>query len=144
MNYVYQTLALNMRGYNQNLANGNNAATINSEFRLPVFSTLFNKPINNAFLRNFQITQFIDFGTAWEGTFSGIQRPSVTYGTPNDPNNPVRVTFKSPGLGPFAGGYGFGARSTLLGYLLKVDAGWPMSGFFNGKPLWYFSLGLDF
>ena len=143
INYVYQTLALNMRGFNQNLANGNNAATINSEFRLPVFSTLFNKPINNAFIRNFQLTQFIDFGTAWEGTFSGIKRPSVTYGNA-DPNNPVRVTFQSPGLGPFAGGYGFGARSTLLGYLMKVDAGWPMNGLFRGRPLWYFSLGLDF
>jgi hypothetical protein len=143
VNYVYQTLALNMRGYNQNLANGNNAATINSEFRLPVFTTFFNKPINNAFLRNFQLTQFVDFGNAWEGTFSGIKRPSVTYGS-DDPNNPVRVTFKSPGLGPFAGGYGFGARSTLLGYLLKVDAGWPMNGIFKGKPVWYFALGLDF
>ncbi len=143
VNYVYQTLALNMRGYNQNLANGNNAATINSEFRLPVFTTFFNKPINNAFLRNFQLTQFVDFGNAWEGTFNGIKRPSVTYGT-GDPNNPVRVTLKSPGLGPFAGGYGFGARSTLLGYLMKVDAGWPMNGIFKGKPIWYFSLGLDF
>ncbi len=143
VNYVYQTLALNMRGYNQNLANGNNAATINSEFRLPVFTTFFNKPINNAFIRNFQLTQFVDFGTAWEGTFTGIKRPSVTYGT-GDPNNPVLVTFKSPGLGPFAGGYGFGARSTLLGYLMKVDAGWPMNGIFKGKPVWYFSLGLDF
>lgn len=143
VNYVYQTLALNMRGYNQNLANGNNAATINSEFRLPVFSTFFNKPINNAFLRNFQLTQFIDLGTAWEGTFSGIKRPSVTYGT-GDANNPVLVTFKSPGVGPFAGGYGFGARSTLLGYLMKVDAAWPMVGVFKGKPVWYFSLGLDF
>jgi hypothetical protein len=143
VNYVYQTLALNMRGYNQNLANGNNAATINSEFRLPVFSTFFNKPINNAFLRNFQLTQFVDFGTAWEGTFSGIKRPSVTYAS-EDPNNPVRVTFKSPGLGPFAGGYGFGARSTLLGYLIKVDAGWPMNGIFKGRPIWYFALGLDF
>ncbi len=143
VNYIYQTLALNMRGYNQNLANGNNAATINSEFRLPVFTTLFNKPINNAFLRNFQLTQFIDLGTAWEGTFSGIKRPSVTYGS-QDPNNPVRVTFKSPGVGPFAGGYGFGARSTLLGYLMKGDVAWPMNGIFKGKPVWYFSLGLDF
>lgn len=142
-NYVYQTLAVNMRGYNQNMANGNNAMVINSEFRLPVFSTFFNKPINNAFLRNFQLTQFIDLGTAWEGTFNGIARPSVTYGT-GDPNNPLVVTVKTPGVGPFAGGYGFGARSTLLGYLVKVDAAWQMNGLFRGKPIWYFSLGLDF
>ncbi len=56
-----------MRGFPQNVANGNNAVVINSEFRLPVFSTLFNKPINNAFLRNFQLLQFIDLGSAWNG-----------------------------------------------------------------------------
>jgi hypothetical protein len=32
----------------------------------------------------------------------------------------------------------------LFGYFLKVDAGWPMVGLFTGKPIWYFSLGLDF
>ena len=32
----------------------------------------------------------------------------------------------------------------LLGYFLKVDAGWPMGGFFKGKPAWYFALGFDF
>ncbi|MCU0374811.1 MAG: hypothetical protein MUF24_05835 [Chitinophagaceae bacterium] len=143
VNYVYQTLAVNMRGYRQNMANGNNAMVINSEFRFPVFSTLFNKPINNALLRNFQLTQFIDLGTAWEGTFRGLARPSVTYAT-GDANNPVRVTVRTPGIGPFAGGYGFGARSTLLGYLLKVDAAWQMNGLFRGRPIWYFSLGLDF
>ena len=115
---------------------------INSEFRLPVFSTLLNRPINNAFLRNFQLVQFLDLGTAWEGTFRGIKRPSVRYSS--DPNNPVIVNIKSGGLGPFAGGYGFGARSTLLGYFLRVDAGWPMNGFFRGKPQWYFALGFDF
>ncbi len=52
--YAFQSLAVNMRGFRQNIANGNNAVVLNSEFRLPVFSTLFNKPINNAFLRNFR------------------------------------------------------------------------------------------
>jgi hypothetical protein len=141
--YVYQTLALQMRGYEQNLANGNNAATINSELRLPVFSTFFNKPINSAFIRNFQLVQFFDFGTAWEGTFSGIARPGSRYGS-DDQNNPVVVNIRSGGIGPFAGGYGFGARTTLLGYFGKMDVGWPMNGFFRGKPIWYFSLGFDF
>jgi len=143
VNYLYQTLAVNLRGYQQNVANGNNAVVINSEFRLPVFSTFFNKPINNAFLRNFQLIQFFDLGSAWEGTFKGISRPNVVYGA-GDPNNPVRINIKAGGVGPFIGGYGFGARSTLLGYFLKVDAGWPMGGFFKGKPAWYFALGFDF
>ncbi len=140
--YAFQTLAVNMRGFIQNAANGNNAMVINSEFRLPVFTTLFSKPINNAFLRNFQLTQFIDLGSAWNGKYDNIKRPTITY---VDPNNPVvQVKIKSGGIGPFLGGYGFGARSTLLGYFVKVDAGWPMDGLFKGKPKFYFSLGLDF
>ena len=137
--YAYQSLAINMRGYIQNVANGNNAMVINSEFRLPVFTTIFSKPINNAFLRNFQLIQFIDLGTAWNGSYDKIHRPSNLYGTP-----PVQVNVKLGGVGPFVGGYGFGARSTLLGYFLKADAGWEMKGLFKGKPIYYFSMGLDF
>ncbi|MEY3433377.1 MAG: hypothetical protein RL131_1313, partial [Bacteroidota bacterium] len=137
--YAFQTLALNLRGHRQNVANGNNNVVLNSEFRLPVFSTLLNRPINNAFLRNFQLIQFIDLGTAWNGKFDKVERPSTVYGLP-----PVQLKIKTGGIGPFVGGYGFGARSTLLGYFLRVDAAWPMGNFFSGNPSWYFSLGLDF
>jgi hypothetical protein len=137
--YAYQSLAVNLRGFKQNVANGNNAMVLNSEFRVPVFSTFFNKPINNAFLRNFQLVQFFDLGAAWNGQFDKIERPSVIYG-----ENPVTVRIKAGGIGPFAGGYGFGARSTLLGYFLRVDAAWEMNGVFRGKPMWYFAMGLDF
>lgn len=138
-NYAFQSLAINMRGYQQNIANGNNAVVINSEVRLPVFTTFFNKPINNAFVRNFQLVQFIDLGTAWEGSLKNIERPTNTF-----TNEPVHFSEKVGGVGPFAGGYGFGARTTLLGYFLKIDAGWPMGTFFRGKPVWYFALGFDF
>ncbi|HEY8659326.1 MAG TPA: hypothetical protein VIL78_09830, partial [Hanamia sp.] len=138
-NYAFQSLAVNMRGFIQNAANGNNALVINSEFRLPVFTTLFSKPINNAFLRNFQVIQFIDLGTAWNGKYDDLKRPSIVYGT-----LPVQINIKAGGIGPFLGGYGFGARSTLLGYFMKADVGWQMNGFFKGKPILYFSMGLDF
>ncbi len=139
VDYAFQTLSENVRGFLQNVASGNNAVILNSEFRLPVFTTFFDKPINNAFLRNFQVTQFIDLGSAWSGGLSGIVRPEIVYGSP-----PVQVVKKAGGIGPFAGGYGFGARSTLLGYFLKFDAGWQMNGFFKGKPIMYVSMGLDF
>ena len=139
--YAFQSLAVNMRGYQQNIANGNNAFVINSEFRLPLFATIFNKPINNAFIRNFQLTQFIDLGTAWNGKYNGIKRPGDVI---VDANSPVVVKLDAGGLGPFAGGYGFGIRSTLLGYFMKLDTAWPMKGVFKGKPIYYFSLGFDF
>lgn len=144
--YAFQSLAVNLRGYIQNVANGNNAMVINSEFRLPVMSTFFDRTVNNAFLRNFQVIQFIDLGSAWNGAYDKFKRPEVVYNTtlPNGTPGPVTVKTKAGGLGPFAGGYGFGARSTLLGYFLKYDIAWPMSGFFKGRPVMYFSMGLDF
>lgn len=137
--YAFQSLAVNMRGFNQNVANGNNAIVLNSEFRLPVFATLFNKPINNAFLRNFQVIQFFDLGSAWNGAYSKIERPYVVY-----PGTPVSVKIKAGGIGPFVGSYGFGVRSTLLGYFLRLDSGWEMIGVFRGKPILHFAMGVDF
>jgi hypothetical protein len=145
--YAFQSLAVNMRGYNQNIANGNNAVVLNSEFRLPLFSTFINRPINNAFIRNFQLVQFIDLGSAWNGKYNGITRPGqYIQQTDNTgfPTSNVAVRIDAGGLGPFAGGYGFGMRSTLLGYFMKLDAAWPMKGVFVGKPVWYFALGFDF
>jgi hypothetical protein len=140
-NYAYQALAVNLRGFTQNIANGNNNLVINSEIRFPVFTTLLNRPINNALLRNFQLVQFIDLGTAWNGAYDKIERPSVLYSS-NPPG--VAVKIKAGGIGPFAGGYGFGARSTLLGYFVKFDVAWQMDGIFQGKPMTYLALGLDF
>ena len=137
--YAFQSLAVNMRGYIQNVANGNNAVTLNSEFRLPVMSTFFDKTVNNPFLRNLMITQFVDLGTAWNGAYDSFKRPEVVYG-----QGDVLVKVKAGGVGPFAGGYGFGARSMLFGYFVKYDVGWPMNGFFKGRPIMYVSLGLDF
>jgi hypothetical protein len=144
--YAFQSLAVNMRGFKQNIASGSNYFVLNSEFRLPVFTTLFDKTINNSFIRNFMLTQFIDIGTAWNGGFDQIKRPVLNYNTPIGQNQPgpVTVKLKAGGIGPFAGGYGFGARSSLLGYYVKFDAGWQMNGFFRGKPQMYLSLGLDF
>ena len=137
--YSYESLALNLRGFKQNVANGNNAIVFNSEVRIPVFSSFINRPINNAFLRNFQLVQFIDLGTAWNGAYNKPERPFVAYTA-----NPVTVRVKAGGIGPFAGGYGFGARSTLLGYFLRLDAAWQMNSFFKGKPQYHLALGLDF
>jgi hypothetical protein len=139
VDYAYQSLAVNLRGFLQNVANGNNALVVNSEIRVPVFTSFFNKPINNAFLRNFQVVQFVDLGTAWNGAYDKIARPGVIYGNP-----PLTVKIKAGGIGPFAGGYGFGARSTVLGYFLRFDAAWEMDGVFRGKPQYYFAMGLDF
>jgi len=143
--YAFQSLAVNMRGFIQNAANGNNALVFNSELRLPVLSTFFDLTVNNVFVRDFQLTQFIDIGSAWNGSYNGLKRPKLIYNTDINGNpTGTTVTQTLGGVGPFVGGYGFGARSTLFGYFLKYDVGWPMSSFFKNKPIMYLSLGLDF
>lgn len=140
-NYAFQTLAVNMRGYKQNIKNGNNVMLLNTELRLPVFATFIDKPINSAFLRNFQTTTFIDIGTAWNQKLSF---KDANYAIYTDPSSGVTTKIKQGFLGPFVGGYGFGARTTIAGYFLRVDAGWPAVAFFRGSPIWYFGLGVDF
>jgi hypothetical protein len=137
--YAFQSLAVNMRGFVQNVANGNNVVVLNSEFRLPVFPTLFNRTYTNKFLNNFQLVQFIDLGTAWNGAYNKLKRPTFT-----ETDGTTTVTTKAGGVGPFAGGYGFGSRAFLAGYFVKFDASWQMNGIFKGKPQLYFALGLDF
>lgn len=140
-NYAFQTLSTPLRGYKQNARNGNNVMVFNTELRLPVFATFMDRPINAAIIRNFQLTSFIDIGTAWNQKLN-FKDANYTYYTGSD--GTVTVKVKEGFLGPFVGGYGFGARTTIAGYFLRVDAGWPAVGFFRGKPIWYFGMGVDF
>lgn len=140
-NYYFQALATNLRGFDQNIRNGNTFALINSEVRIPVFRYLLNRPIKSDFIRNFQIAGFGDIGTAWNG------------GSPYDSTNALnnKTIFQQPFLititsqnEPIVGGFGFGVRSRLLGYFMRADWAWGVE---NREVLpykFYFSLGLDF
>ena len=79
-----QSLAVNMRGYIQNVANGNNAVVmINSEFRLPVFTTLLERPINNSLPAQFPDHPVLRFRNRLERrSCDKFKRPEVVYGNP--------------------------------------------------------------
>jgi len=139
--YAYQTLATNLRGFDQNIRNGNSFAVINSEIRFPIFRYFANRPIKSDFASNFQIVGFGDIGTAWTGLHpwsndnflftNNIQRP------------PLNITVKVQ-KEPVVGGFGFGARTRLLGYFIRGDVAWGVE---DGKVLpaiFYLSLSLDF
>ncbi len=77
--YVFQTIATNMRGFPQNVRNGNSFLLLNSELRVPIFRYLFNRPIRSDFLNNFQVVAFGDIGTAWTGNHTILIRQPVVY-----------------------------------------------------------------
>ncbi len=140
-NYYFQALASNVRGFDQNIRNGNTFALINSELRVPVFKYLLNRPIRSDFVRNFQVVGFGDVGTAWSG--------SSPYDSTNALNNstvsqqPFVITLISQNE-PIVGGFGFGLRSRLLGYFMRADWAWGVENRIIQPYKFYFSLGLDF
>ncbi|MBN2213002.1 MAG: PD40 domain-containing protein [Bacteroidales bacterium] len=140
-NYAYQTVATNMRGFSQNIRNGNNFALINSEIRWPVIKYLANYPLSNSFLENFQIVGFFDIGTAWSGKtpWSGENAYDYT----EIQRGTIKVTLDSD-REPIVAGYGFGLRSQLLGYFLRLDWAWGIENNQIRPRVFYFSLSLDF
>jgi len=140
-NYAYQTLATNMRGFNQNIRNGNSFVVINSELRFPVFQYFSKTPISSGFLRSFQLIGFGDIGTAWTGLspYSTENSLFTKYITSGPMNISVEVQKE-----PIVGGFGFGARATIMGYFVRGDISWGVDDYNVRKPVYYLSLSLDF
>jgi hypothetical protein len=140
-NYGFQALATNMRGFLQNIRNGNNFALINNEIRIPVFQYLLNKPIRSDFIRNTQIVSFLDIGTAWNGNNPYSKKNS--FNTEVIPGNPVTVVLDRQ-VNPIVAGFGGGLRSRLFGYFLRADWAWGYEDGVVRDVIFYLSLGLDF
>jgi hypothetical protein len=144
--YEYQTQAVNMRGFNQNIRNGNNFAVLNSELRLPIFKYLFNRPIKNDFFNTFQVIGFADVGMAWVGwnPYSEENTNNEIIFFDRTSIEPTIVTRVIEKISPMVAGVGYGFRARLFGYFLRFDLGY---GFDNSKFLPVrrtLALGFDF
>lgn len=140
-NYVYQTVATNMRGFSQNIRNGNNFAVFNSELRLPIIRYIANYPLSNAFLENLQVIGFFDIGTAWSGLhpWSGEN----AYDSDIIQWETIEVEIDSD-REPIVAGYGFGVRSQLFGYFIRLDWAWGIENMQVLPRVFYLSLSMDF
>ena len=142
-NYTYQTLATNMRGFYQNVRNGNSFVVINSELRFPIFKYFFKRPIRSDFIQNFQIIGFGDLGTAWTGNSPYSENNSLNTTVIGNNITPLIITLKTQ-HNPIVGGYGFGLRSRIFGYFIRIDRAWGVQDGIVLKPIWHLSLSLDF
>lgn len=140
-NYVYQAIATNMRGFPQNIRNGNNFAVLNNELRLPLIKYLMNRPIHSDFLENFQVIGFVDIGTAWSG--SSPYSKQNAYNTEIVTSGPITIIIDKK-RDPVVWGYGFGLRSRLLGYFVRADWAWGIENNMVMPKIFYLSLSLDF
>jgi hypothetical protein len=139
--YGFQSIATNMRGFIQNVRNGNNFAVINSEIRWPFVRYFAGHPLRCNFLNSLQVVGFGDVGTAWSGTSpwggnNGYDNQIITSG-------PVKVTLDS-NRDPIVTGFGFGARAQLLGYFIRADWAWGIENRYILPNVFYLSFSLDF
>ncbi|MGZ3885053.1 MAG: hypothetical protein ACXVPD_12920, partial [Bacteroidia bacterium] len=139
--YQFQTLATNMRGFSQNIRNGNNFVVFNSELRWPIFRYLLNRPIRSDFINNFQIIGFGDLGMAWYGTNPMSEDNTLNKNTYY--NNPITLTIYNQ-KNPLVGGFGFGLRSRILGYFVRIDFARGVDDLKIQKEITYISFTTDF
>ena len=139
-NFGFQTISTPVRGFIQNARNGNSFVVFNSELRLPVFTFFSSYPIKSDLLRHFQIVAFGDVGTAWTGPspFS----PENYFNTQVIDDNPVVINVENL-REPIIGGFGFGFRSKIWGYFVRLDIAWGIEDLEIQKPMPYFSLTKD-
>jgi hypothetical protein len=140
-NYAFQAVGTNMRGFSQNIRNGNSFAVFNSEIRFPVFKYLANYPLSRSFFENFQLVGFFDLGSAWSGPTPWSSRNAYDNTIINQ--YPVTITIDAE-RPPIVAGYGFGVHTQLLGYFMRFDYAWGIENNQIRDPVFYFSMSLDF
>tara|TARA_Y100000766_G_C18849729_1_gene577575 strand:- start:707 stop:1330 length:624 start_codon:yes stop_codon:yes gene_type:complete len=143
--YSFQTLATNMRGFIQNSRNGSSFVVLNSEIRCPIIKFLFARPFTSDFLNNFQIIGFGDLGTAWSGKNPFMESNSLNQQTiPIGGEARTGEVFLKTNKEPIIGGYGFGVRTTIIGYFIRADWAWGVEDGIVQRRLLYLSLTTDF
>ncbi len=141
INYGFQALATNMRGFSQNARNGTSFAVINSEIRWPIIRYFAGHPLKSNFLNSLQVVGFGDIGSAWVGStpWSGKN----AYDSDIYENGPVRVVVDSNHT-PIIYGFGFGARVQIAGYFVRADWAWGVENSYILPRMFYLSFSKDF
>ncbi len=142
MNFVLQTKIAPLRGYKNNVSNGNGYGLFNSEIRMPLYSTLFHRPTSSHLLRSLSLIMFFDAALAWTGNVPEEGNLRNDYYIPPSSPGGVGLTIKNPYLNPPLG-FGAGFRGVLLGYYTRIDFAWNNHQF-NINPILHISIGTDF
>ncbi|BAV94844.1 BamA/TamA family outer membrane protein [Ichthyobacterium seriolicida] len=138
-NYAFQTLMTNMRGFKQNVRNGNNVMLFNTEFRWPIFQYFYKSPISWQIVKHFQIVPFFDIGSAWNGLLP-LQDEELKYETVKRKLTTIKMNRL---LSPIVYAYGIGIRTQIFGYFLRIDYAIGVDTYEENRRL-HFSLNFDF
>ncbi len=143
-NYGFQTVATPMRGFYQNIRNGNSYVLLNEEIRWPIFKYLISRPIRSDFINNFQVILFADAGTAWNGAspYSAENSLNTTI-VGGNAGMPITVTIQNH-ENPIVEGFGIGFRTRIFGYFVRLDFARGVEDGVVLPRITYLSLSQDF
>lgn len=140
-NYIFQTLGTNVRGFFQNIRNGSSFAVINTELRWN-FMKFFSKfPLRSDFFNSMQAIGFADAGTAFTGRSPYSE--DNTFNQQTITSGPITVILKNQ-REPIVAGLGFGIRTRILGYFVRVDYARGIEDGSLLPAIIYLSLSTDF
>lgn len=140
--YAFQATATNMRGFSQNVRNGNSFMVSNNELRWPFVTYFANYPVSSTFWSSLQLVGFFDVGSAWTG-LNPFKGNNAYEFDETDGYLPVKMIVDS-NRSPIVYGYGWGIRAQLLGYFMRFDWAWGIENNVILPHVFYFSMNLDF
>ncbi|MBK8954204.1 MAG: hypothetical protein IPM34_01425 [Saprospiraceae bacterium] len=139
--YVYSALATEVRGHSYGTRKAASVFGYSAEIRMPLFLYLISNNYKNSILRNFQLMLFYDAAVVWDGFVPEIHKTSTVDYQAENPVVKINLQYNRE---PWIAGSGFGFRTSLFGYYLRIDHAWQVNNFSFTNPNWIFSLGLDF
>ena len=142
-NILFVEYVTSLRGFKYNTFFGENAMLFNAELRIPLVRYLKRGPITSNFLRNLQFIGFYDIGSAWTGSSPFATENSVNTEILAPEGNSFKARIQNY-KNPWLSSYGFGARTVLLGYYIKLDVAYPIEDFVIKDPQFLVTLGYDF
>jgi len=104
--------------------------------------TLFARPIGGQWLQSLQLIGFVDAGSAWVG-MNPWNRDNLIFQREISDGGDLTIIVQRD-LQPFVAGVGWGIRTSLFGYFIRLDRA---NGFENGqfhRRIWHLSFGFDF
>ena len=134
---------VDLRGYDFNKFNGKKVLLLSSELRIPLVKTLFNNEVSSEFLNNFQLIGFFDLGSSWDENSPFSIQSDVNTWIIKEPGSVFQAEIENS-KNPWLASYGFGIRSLITDYYIKLDIAKPIEDYTTGKTKIHFSIGYSF
>ena len=141
-NFLYSKY-LNLRGYNLKKFDGFKALVINSEIKIPLIKTVIGKSITSKFLNNLQLIGFFDLGSSWNINSPFSKKNDVNTWFIREPGSVFQAEIENS-KNPWLASYGFGLRSYIMDYFIKLDIAKPIEDYKLGQTKFHLSLGYSF